>query len=302
MGFYVFTTTAGVHFQHDDDPISIVILDDDMKPIGEAIKPAGVDYECAESVTMSLFAIGYWMTADLTVFDLTTGEKLASFPFRKLETVSFDETGRNLFFKSNSNVFLLDVKAAFAKQIKGVLAFDRQIPIKGRNEVLVGSQRKGELLRISLKTGSVVSIPLAIDATFFDLKQNPCNSEVILIDRKKGVHCVDVDAWRIMWSISLKKEIGKDHAGVGQFSGNGKFFGVAVAAYDRNYTVVLDAGNRETVRRIDRHAYGLPWRDNIVRDNATKRNSYEADGLDMSTGMAVVVSLKGTGQQTNRLI
>lgn len=291
MSFYVFTTADCVHYRHCDAPLSVAILDDTMRPVGKTFEPLADDFDSAETFVAGLFVIGYWSTADLKLFDLNSGEERASFPFRNIETPTFDETGSKLLFRSASRVFLLDIKTAEATQVKGVRAIDRRVTIKGKNHVIVASQKKGELVRVSLQTGTVSVIPLPIDATFFDLKQNPVTRDIVLIDRKKGVHCIDTSTWDIRWSVSLTKELGKHHMGVGQFSGDGRLFGAAVAAYDHNYMVVLDAETGKISRRIDRVCNGLPWQGGIIRDNWTKSNTFVADALDLSTGAQIQVCL-----------
>ena len=295
MSFYVFTTNDGVHYRHCDAPLSVAIVDNAMKPVSATFHPLGDDFDCAESAEDGLFALAYWQTADLQIFNLRSGASRHSFAFRKVEALRFDETGRKLLLKSGSQVVLLDLATGARLQIKGLLALNRAVAIKGTNDVISPSQKKGELLRVSQDTGSGTAISLPIDATFFDLKQNPASGELVLIDRKKGIHCVDPSTWRVIWSASLKKELGKDHTGVGQFSGNGDLFGAAVAADGHNYTLVLDTKTGQIVRRIDGVCCGLPWRGTMVRESSTHQDSYLAAGLDLASGAAVEVDVAATG-------
>jgi hypothetical protein len=127
--------------------------------------------------------------------------------------------------KSRSRVLLLNVRTSEATQIKGTRALDRLVVHRQSNEVIVPSQRKDEILRISLETGNVTSVPLPFNATLFDLKQSPGGTHLIAIDQKKCVHCIDCLDWSIVWSTSLKKVLGRDHMGVGQYSGDGTLIG-----------------------------------------------------------------------------
>ena len=70
MSFYIFTAADGVHYRHEEDPLSVTILDPSMKPASARFEPLGDDFDCAESFSAGLFVLGYWRTADLQVFDL----------------------------------------------------------------------------------------------------------------------------------------------------------------------------------------------------------------------------------------
>jgi hypothetical protein len=120
MSFYIFTTLEGTHYRHYEQPGSVAIVDDAMRPISAAFQPLADDYDCAASLDAGRFAMGYWRTADLRIYDLHSGEERASFPFRKLETITFDETGKKLLFKSGSQVCLLDLKKGDATQVRGL--------------------------------------------------------------------------------------------------------------------------------------------------------------------------------------
>jgi len=292
MSFYVFTTSDGIHFRHAKDPCSVTVVDDAMKPVGKTF-PANTDFDCAAAIKAYRLAMGYWQ-ADLEVYDLQSGELQTTFPFKRVAPLAtFDQTGNRLLFKSGKQVVLLDVTTSEALQVKGVQALDRLVKLKKTNEVLVASQRKSELLRISLETAEVDSITLPIDATFFDVKPSPRASRLILIDRKKGVHCVDTSDWSMVWSVSLKKTLGRHHMGVGQYCGDGTLFGGAVSGGSHNYMIVLDAETGEHVGRLDTNRYGLPYRDTWIRDKSSRRDSYLVDTLDLATGEESTMSLKG---------
>jgi hypothetical protein len=283
MTFYVFTSANGVHFQHEDDPLSVRVLDDGMKPLGAIFNPATDEFDCAASREGGVFALCYW-NHDLQVFDLHRGEQRAAFPLRKVTTPHFDETGRRLLLKSGSQVLLLDLKSGKTVHLKGLLAIERPIAIQGRNEVVIPSRKVGELLRLSLAKGTISTVPLPINATLFDMQSSPTNATLVLIDQKGSVHCVDLESWKIIWSVSLRKLLGKDHMGVGQFSGNGKWFGATVSGRNQNYTLVLDTRTGEIARRLETTCEGLPGRGNRVREASTELDSFVAQALDLSNG------------------
>lgn len=262
-----------------------------MQPLGATFASADDDFDCAASLRSNRFAMG---SSDLSLFDLTSGTLQATFPFKKIgPLVTFDESGTRLLFKTGSQVVLLDVESSEATQVKGVRALDRLVITK--DEVIVPSQKKDELLRISLQTGDVVPLSLPFNATLFDLKPSPDGPHLIAIDRKKGIHCIDGSDWSIVWSESFKKVLGKDHMGIGQFSGDGKLFGAAVAAYDHNYTIVIDAHTGKQLNRFDSLCYGLPYCGSMVRDQSTRKDSFVAATLDLATGEESTMTLAEKG-------
>ncbi len=292
MSFYIYTTPDGSHFRHDDDPDTVTVLDDSMQPLSATFPKLDEDCDSAASVTSNRFAMGCWSGTDLTLFDLKSGESLTTFPFQKIGPLRFDVTGERLYFKTGSQVMLLEVNSSKATQIKGIRELDEVVPLRDSNDVLVSSQTKGELLKLSLSSGQVTAIPLPIDGTLFDLKRSPNGEHLILIDRKKGVHRVNISDWSIVWSVSLKKTLGTDHMGVGQFSGDGTLFGASIAATDRNYTIVLDTATGKQVAEFDAVCEGLPFRGTMIRDAATQMDSYFADTLDLANGQIGRVDLR----------
>lgn len=283
MSFYITTTPEGMHYHHTDEPYSVAVLDSAMRPASAIFSPGCDDFDCAASLQSNFFAIGYWSTYDLTLFDLKSGDLQRTFRFRRVGPIGmFDESGTRLLFKSGSQILLLNVESSDVAQVKGIRALDRLVV--ANNEVIVPSQKKDELLRISLQTGDVAAVSLPFNATLFDLKQNPHSHHLIAIDRKKGIHCIDTSDWTITWSASFKKILGQDHMGVGQFSGDGNLFGAAVSARGRNYTLVVEANSGRQVNQIESICYGLPFSETLVRDRSTRKNSFLACTLDLATG------------------
>ena len=290
MSFYIFTTPEGTHYRHNDDPHSVAILDSAMQPFSATFASADDDFDCAASLRSNRFVMGFWSSSALSLFDLTSGDLQATFPFKRIGPLAtFDESGTRLLLKTGSQIVLLNVESSDATQVKGVRVLDRLIV--ANNEVVVPSQKKDELLRISLTTGAVAAVSLPFKATLFDLKQSPDVPHVIAIDRKKAIHCIDCSDWSIVWSASFKKVLGQDHMGVGQFSGDGKLFGAAVAANDHNYTIVIDAHTGKQLNRFDPLCYGLPYRGSMVRDQATRKDSFVARTLDLATGEESTMTL-----------
>lgn len=292
MSFYIFTSADGMHFRHTEKPYSITVIDDRAQPRSATFDSPLDDFDCGVSFESNRLAMGFWRAVDLTVFDLQSGAVQATFPFREIGPIAaFDQSGNRLLFKSGSRVILLDVRTGEPIQVKGVQALDRLITLPGKKEILVASNRKGQLLRISLKTGDVRPLELPIDATFFDLKPSPTQPQVILIDKKKGIHCLDQTNWGLVWSVSLKKILtSNDHVGVGQFCGDGTLFGCAVSGRSSSSTLVLNAQTGEEVRRIKSIEYGLPYRGTLVRSQETRNNSLDIRTLDLQSGTKGVVS------------
>lgn len=261
-----------------------------MLPLSATFKSADADFDCAASLRTNRFAMGYWSSSDLSLFDLQSGELQATFPFKRIGPIAtFDESGTRLLFKTGSQVVLLNVETSEVTKVKDVLALDRLI--LSNNEVIVPSQKKDELLRISLRTGDVAAVQLPFNATLFDLKRSPCAPHLIAIDRKNCVHSIDISDWSIIWSMSLKKLLGKDHMGVGQFSGDGALFGAAISANDHNYTVVIDSNTGKLVNQFGSLCYGLPYRGSLVRDESTRTDSFVANTADLATGKKGTVTL-----------
>jgi len=290
MSFYVFTDSDGQHYRHVDKPPSVTALDSKLQPIGPTIEVDSDDYGCAASLAANRFAVGDW-SSPLRLFNLETGVELRTYPIKPSVWFVFDATGRRLVIDSGSRVLLLDLKSGEVKHLKGVLAVDRSIKLPKRNTLLAVSQKRGELLRISLATGEMETISIPIAATMFDLRLNPAAPQAILIDKKKGIHCLDLKRWKLIWSVSLKKLLGRDHVGVGQFCGDGTLFGASAAGYDRNYVVVLDSQSGQVVNQFEGVADGIPYDRRLVRDSSTQKNSLLADAVDLSTGKKCKVSI-----------
>ncbi|HBE71280.1 MAG TPA: hypothetical protein DDW52_24295 [Planctomycetaceae bacterium] len=272
------------------DQHSVTILDSAMQPISATFASVDDDFDCTGSLRSNRFAMGFWNSADLSLFDLTSGDLQATFPFREIgPLVTFDESGTRLLFKTGPQVVLLDVESSEATQVKGVRALDRLVIAK--DEVIVPSQKKDELLRVSLQTGDVVTVSLPFKATLFDLKPSPIDPHLIAIDRRKGIHCIDRSDWSIIWSKSFKQVLGKHHMGVGQFSGDGKLFGAAVSAYDHSYTIVIDSHTGKQLNRLESLCYGLPHCGTMVRDSFTRKDSFVAKTLDLETGEESTMTL-----------
>ncbi len=279
----------GINLYHNE-AYSISVYDQKMKQIGKTISAKSDDYDCALLLKANRLALGYWSSADLAIYDLGSGELLNEFPYRQISPLgTFDETGKKLLFKSGSKVLLLDIETSEAIQILGVGALDCMLV--NCNHVVVPSRKKGELINISMETGGAEFLYLPIDATFFDLKQSPSSDQFVAIDKKKGLHCIDRINWSIVWSISLKKEIGKDHMGVGQFSGDGTLFGAAISAYDHNYTIVVDAIKGEQIGRIEPVCYDLPYKGTMVCNSSAAHNCDFIRTLDLATGKEGAVNL-----------
>lgn len=285
MRFYIHTTPEGNHLRQTECPYSVTLFDNEMQPISATFDSDSDDFDCGFSLASNRFAMGHWHSSDLKILNLESAGHIASFPFRKIAPIAaFDQSGKRLLFKSGSSVLLLNIDTSESVQVKGVRALDRLVWLKKIDEVLVASQKKGELLRISLKTAEVSQVSLPINATFFDVKHSPKADILVLIDRRKGVHCIEPTGWKVIWSVSLKKVLGKDHMGVGQFCGNGSLFGCSVAATNHNYTLVLDAYSGELVGKLDSTRTGLPYRDTLVRNSSTAYNSYVFRTLNLATG------------------
>lgn len=290
MSFYIFTTPDGTHYRHNDAPHSVAILDSAMQPLSATFTSADDDFDCAASLRLNRFAMGFWSSSDLSLFDLTTGDLQATFPFKKIGPLAtFDKSGTRLLFKSGSDVILLDVDSSEATQVEGVRAIDRLVITN--DEAIVPSQKKDELLRISLQTGDVTRVRLPFNATLFDLKPSPKGCHLIAIDRKKAIHCIDTFDWSIVWSESFKRVLGEDHMGVGQFSGDGTLFGAAVSARGHNYTLVVDAHTGKQVNHFESTCYGLPYRGTHVRNESTHKDSFVAKTLDLATGEQSTMTL-----------
>ncbi len=289
MSFYIFTGTEGINLRHEKDPYSVTLLNDAMKPISATFLTGTDDYDSAVCLDKNRIAIGYW-NSEMQIFNLKSGALEKTFPFKRIGPMgAFHENGNQLIFKSRSQVILLNVETSEYLAIKGIRALDSLIFLK--NELLVPAQKKGELLRVSLETGEVTPLLLPIDATFFDIKQSPTTNRLILIDRRKGLHCLDTSCWEMVWSVSLKKILGQDHMAVGQFSGDGTLFGAAISASNHNYTLVFDAQSGEQLRRLESIEYGLPYQEKSVRSQATRENSFEVCTLDLVTGEEETVIL-----------
>lgn len=102
---------------------------------------------------------------------------------------------------------------------------------------------------------------------------------------------IDWQRWEVVWSVSLKKELGDGHMGVGQYCGDGSFFGCAVAERKRSYTLVLETGAVEVVHRHQRTEYGMPHSGKWVRSDATRPDTLIASTLDLATGEIGEVTL-----------
>ncbi len=282
MTFYFYTTSDGLNYRHDSS--SVTVFDSALNQLSPPFDTMD-DCDCAVSLSANLFAVGYWSRIDLSLFDLRTGSPKATFPFHRIGPLAtFDRAGEHLLFKSGNKTILLNSSTGEATDVKGIRALDRLIVRLGRNEAIVPSQKKDQLLRISLESGEVTSIPLEFNATLFDVKLSPCTSRLIAIDRKKSLHCIDADNWSVVWSTSLKKHLGTNHMGVGQFSGDGSLFGAAVSATNGNYTLVVDVESGEFVNNIPAVCYGLPHIGSTVRNQSTRKGSFAAKTLDLLSG------------------
>lgn len=284
MTFYVYTATDGLNYRHEDDPKSVTVFDPAMQPISPTFEVVD-DCDCATSISANRFAIGYWKGVDLSLFDLDTGDLRTTFPFRKIGPLAtFDSSGERLLFKSGSKTVLLNTVSGVSVDVKGVRAIDRLIVNLLENEAIIPSQKKSELLRISLETGEVTVTSIPFNATLFDLKLSPGGSRIIAIDRRKGVHCVDTSDWSVVWSICLRKSLGSDHVGVGQFSGDASLFGLVAVARDHKYTVVIDTQTGRPVNQFKPICYGLPHVGTTVRNRETQDGTYAVKTLDLSNG------------------
>ena len=290
MSFYVFTASDGTHYRHDDQPVAVSVFDAKMKSQSAVLRVENDSFDGAAHLGSNLFAIGYWSGHDLSLHDLKSGERRETFPFRKIGPIAcFSDSGSHLLFKSGSSVVLLDLINSEPIPIHGVASLDRLIVIG--NRVVVPSQRKDELLIVSLHDGQTVSRAIPFNATVFDLKRNPIANSIVAIDKKKVVHCIDLESWSLVWSTSLKKNVGKGHVGVGQFSGDGSLFGAAVSANSGNYTIVLDSTTGNVVNSIEGICYGLPHVGTMVRDSSTQKGTMDAETLDLASGCTGTVTL-----------
>ncbi len=283
MSFYVYTAPDGLNYRHDTT--SVTVFDTSLIQLSPAFDTAD-DCDCAVSQSANAFAIGYWSGVNLSLFDLRTGDPKKTFPFQRIGPLAtFDRSGTHLLFQSGKKTVLLNSSTADAVDVKGVRALDRLIVRLAQNEAIIPSQKKDELLRISLESGLVTSMQLEFNATLFDLKLSPCGSCLMAIDRKKSIHCIDAENWSVVWTRSLKKELGAGHMGVGQFSGDGSLFGAAVSASGGNYTLVVDAESGDLVNNIPTICYGLPHIGSTVRNQSTRNGSFTAKTLDLSSGV-----------------
>ena len=282
MTFYFYTTPDGLNYRHDSS--SLTVFDAALNQLSPPFDTTD-DCDCMVSLAANLFAVGHWSRIDLSLFDLRTGTPNATFPFHRIGPLAtFDRAGELLLFKSGSKTVLLRLSTGEAIDVKGVRALDRLVVRFARNEAIVPSQKKDELLRIALESGEVTSIPLQFKATLFDLQHCPRTSRLIAIDRRKSLHCIDAENWSIIWSTSLKRRLGTDHMGVGQFSGDGALFGAAVSAADGNYTLVVDVESGDLVNNIPAVCYGLPHIGSTVRNQSTQKDSFAVKTLDLSSG------------------
>jgi hypothetical protein len=135
-----------------------------------------------------------------------------------------------------------------------------------------------------METGVVTVLQTQIDSTFYDLKQRPNKDQLIAIDTKKRVHCIDMHRKEVVWTTSIPKSIDVNHVGVGQFCGDGTLFGAAAATKHGNSTIVINSESGAIERQLPSLCYGLPLRSTLVRDQATLPNSLMARCLDLSNG------------------
>lgn len=282
MSFYVYTTSDGLNYRHEST--SVTVFDASLNQLSPPFDTTD-DCDCAVSLSANVFAIGYWSRVDLSLFDLRTGDPKKTFPFRRIGPLAtFDREGEHLLFKSGSKTILLNLSTSDAVEVKGVSALDRLVVRVAQNKAIIPSQKKDELMCVSLESGQVTAIPLRLNATLFDLKRSPCGSRLIAIDKKKSIHCIDAENWSVIWTTSLKKQLAAGHMGVGQFSGDGKLFGAAASESNGNYTLVVDAESGEVVNKFPTLCYGLPHIDTTVRDQSTRKGSLVAKTFDLSSG------------------
>src|SRR3954465_3130820 len=136
MSFYIFTSADGMHFRHTLKPYSITVIDDHAQPRSATFDSPLSDFDCGVSFASNRLAMGFWRTVDLTVFDLQSGTVQATFPFREIGPIAtFDQSGNRLLLKSGWRAILLDVRTGEFIHVNGVQAFDRFIPLPGKNEI-----------------------------------------------------------------------------------------------------------------------------------------------------------------------
>ncbi len=289
MSFYVYTTTDGFNYRHEST--SVTVFDASLNQLSPPFDTTD-DCDCSVSLSTNVLAIGYWSRVDLALFDLRTGDLKKTFPFHRIGPLAtFDREGDHLLFKSGNKTILLNLSTADTVDVKGINALDRLVVRLPQNEAIIPSQKKDELLCISLESGHVTSIPLRFNATLFDLKRSPCGSRLIAIGKNKSIHCIDTEDWSVIWTTSLKKQLPVGHMGVGQFSGDGSLFGTAVTGSNGNFTLVVDAASGEVVNNFPTLCYGLPHVDTTVRDQSTRKGSFAAKTLDLSSGAAGTFTL-----------
>jgi hypothetical protein len=284
MNFSVFSTTRNTHYQHFDSPESVQLLDDSGNKLGITMPVKGSDYDCAESPSQKLIAIGYWETADLEIFNLDTGHSVHKVSRRRISCPLFDLSGTNLLFQTGSTTVILSLRSGQANQIKGIRSIKAPVLNKKSNSLILPSQKRGELLSLNMETGVVTMLQTQINSTFYDLKQRPNKDQLIAIDTKKRVHCIDMHTNKVVWTTSIQKSIDVRHVGVGQFCGDGTLFGAAATTTHGNLTIVINSETGAIERQLPTLCYGLPLRSTIVRDQSTLPNSLMARCLDLSNG------------------
>ncbi|MEZ4220483.1 MAG: hypothetical protein R3B13_06085 [Polyangiaceae bacterium] len=294
MTYSISTKADGTFFRHELEPLGVTLLDRHLEPASATVTPAGDDYDCAVSLPTRRLAIGYWASADLTIHDLDTGRALRSYPVRRVAPLAaFSSSGRQLLLQTGPRVVLLDLDSGEPHPLVDVHALDRLVRTPEPDEVILASARKDEFLRLSLATGDLTRIPVSLGAAVVDVKVRPHTAQLVAITRKKAVVCLDASSFAIRWTTDLRKVIGKDHLGVGQFCGDGSLFGCAVAARDHNYTVVLSAENGCILDRFDDVEYGHPHDGTTVRSSESIGGSPSFSYLDLATGTVGAVELGG---------
>jgi hypothetical protein len=109
------------------------------------------------------------------------------------------------------------------------------------NQLLVPMLRVGKIKEIDFDAFTATDVIVPLDCMVRWIQHSPDGSRFALIDTKKAVSVFDTQSHTQIWSTSLKAIAGKDHVGVGAYSGDGTIVGAVITRMTSKDVVTLDA-------------------------------------------------------------
>lgn len=146
---------------------------------------------------------------------------------------------------------------------------------RGRNELYLPTNRKGQLRRISFDPPKADDIILPIKRTLWTLRWAPTADVFCVVDSTgSSVRCFDADTLEVVWQQDLP---GREFSEF-TYTADGTLLGIRAGSGRVETTLVLDASTGELLRTFEARRCGCyPYAD-------TRVLSSEGEILDLATG------------------